>query len=55
MVQLGSYAPGALPTIRYTRLDDHYRPAVEVARLIIDNSSLELFGAGSPAPHFSST
>ena len=44
MVRLGSYAPGALPTIRYTRLDDHYRPAVEVARLIIDNSSLELFG-----------
>ena len=44
MVQLGSYAPGALPAIRYTRLDEHYRPAVEVARLIIDNSSLELFG-----------
>ena len=44
MVQLGSYAPGALPAIRYTRLDDDYRPAVEVARLIIDNSSLELFG-----------
>ena len=44
MVQLGSYAPGAVPEIRYTRLDEHYRPAVELARLIIENSSLELFG-----------
>ena len=26
----------------YTRLNSHYRPAVELARLIIDNSSLEL-------------
>ena len=46
MVQLGDYAPGAVPEIRYTRLDEHYRPAVELARLIIENSSLELF-AGS--------
>ena len=44
MVQLGSYAPGAALEIRYTRLDEHYRPAVELARLIIENSSLELFG-----------
>ena len=44
MVQLGLYAPGAVPDIRYTRLDEHYRPAVELARLIIENSSLELFG-----------
>ena len=43
LVQLGSYAPGAVPEIRYTRLDEHYRPAVELARLIIENSSLELF------------
>ena len=41
LVQLGSYAPGAVPEIRYTRLDEHYRPAVELARLIIENSSLE--------------
>ena len=44
MVQLGSYRRGAVPVVRYTRLDDHYRPAVELARLIIDNASLELFG-----------
>ena len=43
MVQLGSYATGAAPEIRYTRLDEHYRPAVELARLIIESSSLELF------------
>ena len=42
MVQLGLYAPGAVPAIRYTRLDEHYRPAVELARLIIENTSLEL-------------
>ena len=44
MVQLGTYRRGAVPEIRYTRLDEHYRPAVELARLIIENSSLELFG-----------
>ena len=43
-VGLGSYRRGALPEIRYTRLDEHYRPAVELARLILDNSSLELQG-----------
>ena len=43
MVRLGSYPRGAVPEVRYTRLDEHYRPAVELARLIIENSSLELF------------
>ena len=46
MVQLGAYHRRTVPEIRYTRLDQHYRPAVELARLIIENSSLELF-AGS--------
>ena len=44
MVQLGTYRRGAVPEIRYTWLDEHYRPAVELARLIIENSSRELFG-----------
>ena len=44
MVRLGAYRRGVVPAIRYTRLDEHYRPAVELARLIIENSSLELFG-----------
>ena len=43
MVGLGSYQRGALPEVRYSRLDEHYRPAVELARLIIENTSLELF------------
>ena len=43
-VGLGSYRRGAIPEVRYTRLDEHYRPAVELARLILDNSSLELQG-----------
>ena len=42
-VGLGSYRRGAVPEVRYTRLNQHYRPAVELARLIIENSSLELF------------
>ena len=41
-VGLGMYRRGA-PEVHYTRLNTHYRPAVELARLIIDNSSLELF------------
>ena len=42
MVGLGTYRRGSLPEVQYTRLDEHYRPAVELARLIIENSSLEL-------------
>ena len=43
MARLGAYRSGTVPEIRYTRLDERYRPAVELARLSIDNSSLELF------------
>ena len=42
MVQLGQYSRGPVPSIRYTRLDDYYRPAVELARLIIENTTLDL-------------
>ena len=41
-VGLGDYRRGT-PQVQYTRLNSHYRPAVELARLIIDNSNLELF------------
>ena len=41
-VGLGVYRRGAAPEVQYTRLNQHYRPAVELARLIIENSSLEL-------------
>ena len=40
-VELTNYHGGA-PSVRYTRLNEHYRPAVELARLILDNSSLEV-------------
>ena len=41
-VGLGAYPRGALPEVRYTRLEEHYRPAMDLARPIIENSSLEL-------------
>ena len=41
-ISLDSYRRGA-PEVQYTRLNEHYRPAVELARLVIQNSSLELF------------
>ncbi len=41
-VGVGSYRRGAVPEVRYHRLNEHYRPAVELARLIIESSSLEL-------------
>ena len=41
-VGLGSYRRGAVPAVPYTRLNEHYKPAVELARLIIESSSLEL-------------
>ena len=42
-VGLGAYHGRPTPEISYTRINRHYRPAVELARLIIENSSLELF------------
>ena len=41
-VGVASYRRGAVPEVRYHRLNEHYRPAVELARLIIDSSSFEL-------------
>ncbi|MDE2695791.1 MAG: hypothetical protein OXH97_04650 [Chloroflexota bacterium] len=41
-VGVGSYRRGAVPEVHYHRLNEHYRPAVELARLIIDSSSFEL-------------
>ena len=41
-IGLGMYRRG-VPEVQYTRLNSHYRPAVELARLIIQNSSLELY------------
>ena len=41
-VAIGYYRQGMAPKIHYTRLNRHYRPAVELARLIVGNSILEL-------------
>lgn len=41
-VRLVGYDPRRLPEIRYTRLNEHYRPAVEIAKLILRFESLEL-------------
>ena len=41
-VGVGSYRRGAVPEIAYSRLNEHYKPAVELARLIIDSTSFEL-------------
>lgn len=44
-VSSGSYRPGMVPSVNYTRLNQRYRPAVELARLII-GSSLAEFSPG---------
>jgi 5-methylcytosine-specific restriction enzyme subunit McrC len=41
-VQLADYRPQLLPTITYTRLNEHYRLPVELARLILRSTSIEL-------------
>jgi len=43
-VALVEYHAGNLPGIVYTRLNDHYRPALGLARYIIASSSYELEG-----------
>lgn len=39
-VRLVEYAPSRLPEVRYNRLNEHYRPAVELARMILRGASL---------------
>lgn len=41
-VALVEYEPRRLPTVAYTRLNAHYRPALELARYILASSSYEL-------------
>ncbi len=40
-VSYGSYRRGIVPEVNYTRLNSRYRPAVELARLIIGSSLVE--------------
>lgn len=41
-VELVPFDPRQLPTVHYTRLNEHYRAAVELSRLILRGSSFEL-------------
>lgn len=41
-VQSVEFDPHALPEIHYTRLNEHYRPAVELARLVLRSTSFEV-------------
>ena len=36
------FGAGFLPEVRYTRLNEHYRPAISLAKLILSSMSLEL-------------
>ena len=42
----------ALPAVLYTRLNEHYRPAVELARLILRSTSFELAAGGVRSASF---
>ena len=41
-VTFGSYRRGMVPEVHYTRLNRHYRPSVELARLIVGSSIVDL-------------
>lgn len=36
------YHPAKLPTIQYSRLTEHYRPAIQLAKLILRSTSIEI-------------
>src|SRR4029077_13121870 len=41
-----------IPTVTYTRLNDHYRPATELARLILASIAFEVYRGGVQASAF---
>lgn len=51
-VRLVSYDPRRLPKLRYTRLNEHYRPAVELAKLILRSGSFEIRHGSTRASAF---
>ena len=51
-VSSGSYSPGMVPSVNYTRLNQRYRPAVELARLIIGSSLAEFSLRDKLGPSF---
>jgi 5-methylcytosine-specific restriction enzyme subunit McrC len=51
-VSLVQYDRRAIPTVTYTRLNDHYRPAAELARLILASIAFEVHRGGVQASAF---
>lgn len=51
-VSSGSYSPGMVPSVNYTRLNQRYQPAVELARLIIGSSLSEFSPGDKLGPSF---
>ena len=51
-VSQASYRRGIVPEVRYTRLNKRYRPAVELARLIIGSSLVEFLPGESVGASF---
>ena len=47
-----TYQPGMVPSVSYTRLNQRYRPAVELARLIIGSSLAEFSPGDKPGASF---
>lgn len=51
-VELTTYDPRAIPSVRFTRLNERYRDAVALARLILSSSSFDLGPGAVPASAF---
>jgi len=51
-VQLVAYESGTLPEIHFTRLNEHYRDAISLAKLILQGTSYELEGGDVRATAF---
>lgn len=49
-VRLIPVAPSAVPTVIWTRLNEHLRPAVELARLILRSQSPDVIGGANQMP-----
>jgi len=51
-VELNNWHRGHIPRVHYTRLNEHYRPALELAKLILEGIALDAGSGGCPANGF---
>lgn len=49
-VTLCRYAPREVPEVGFTRLSDHYKPAIRLTTLLLRSASFELRSSGVSAP-----